>query len=67
MNINTIISRLRALRIDMLLRSGTAKSGEAIKRLEARQFSGMHVRLARGGKMATRNGAVRRSLRKASK
>jgi hypothetical protein len=51
--IQRLIFRLRAMRIDML-RSDMIAAGEAIQRLEARQFAGMHVRLARKGKMATR-------------
>lgn len=66
MNITRLISRLRAARIDML-RATASESGAAILRIEARQFAGMRVRLGRGGKMATRTGAVRRSLRKVAK
>lgn len=51
--IQRLIFRLRAARIDML-RAGMAKSGAAVRRLEARQPAVLHVRLARTGKMATR-------------
>lgn len=52
--IQRLISRLRSGHIDRLRTAATNEAREAIKRLEARQFAGIHVRLARKGKMATR-------------